>query len=284
MEGFKSLPKMQCFKEGGSVKPKAMCYGGKMKKGGEVDAADIKQDKAIVKKALAMHDKQEHPGEKTDLSKLRKGGRAKKAVGTVQKYKAGGSVTNVYEAKKSAGDKDNIRKVKDIAPTKANASSAAGKGDNTTAAFKKGGKACYSEGGSLKEVDAQDNPGVAKLPTNVRNKMGYMRSGGAAKKKFADGGMIGQGAISNAERAAMQNALPGGQGMGSANDMERRRMMDRAKNAMRYLGPQQQNEFIKQGGMSPGGVSQGAPAGSTIPAGQKRGGKVKKMNTGGTCS
>ena len=39
---------------------------------------DIKQDKAIVKKAFAMHDKQEHEGEKTDLSKLRKGGRMKK--------------------------------------------------------------------------------------------------------------------------------------------------------------------------------------------------------------
>jgi hypothetical protein len=118
MDDFKKLPKMQAFKTGGSVKPKAMCYGGKMKKGGEVDAADIKQDKAIVKKAFAMHDKQEHHGEKTDLSKLKKGGRAKKDCGTVRKYKAGGNVTNVYEAKKSTGDKDNIRKVKDITPAK----------------------------------------------------------------------------------------------------------------------------------------------------------------------
>jgi hypothetical protein len=115
MDGFKSLPKMQCFKEGGHAKPKAMCYGGKMKEGGK---ADIAQDKKVVKKAFAMHDKQEHPGEKTDLSKLRKGGRAKKDCGTVRKYKDGGSVTNVYEAKKKAGDKDNIRKVKDIKATK----------------------------------------------------------------------------------------------------------------------------------------------------------------------
>ena len=73
MEGFKSLPKMNC---GGSVS-KEYCGGSRVKKkaGGEVDAADIKQDKAIVKKAIAMHDKQEHPGKKTDLSKLRKGGR-----------------------------------------------------------------------------------------------------------------------------------------------------------------------------------------------------------------
>jgi hypothetical protein len=228
MDDFKKLPKMQCFKTGGSVKPKAMCYGGKMKKGGEVDAADVKQDKAIVKKAFKMHDEQEHKGDHTNLSKLRKGGRAKKAVGTVQKYKAGGNVTNVYEAKKKAGDLSNIEKVKSITPT----------------------KLC----------------------------------GGKSVKKMADGGTVFPGTISEKDRLAMQNALPGGQGMGSANDMERRRMMERAKNAMRYLGPAQQSQFVNQGGMNPAPTNVGAPAGSTVPAGQKRGGKVKKMNTGGTCS
>ena len=83
---------MQSFKTGGSVK-NAYCGGGKMKKGGEVEsAAEIKQDKALVKKAIAMHDKQEHKGEKTDLSKLKRGGRSKKEVGTVKKYCGGKSV------------------------------------------------------------------------------------------------------------------------------------------------------------------------------------------------
>jgi len=36
----------------------------------------------------------------------------------------------------------------------------------------------YAEGGVLKEVDSEENPGLAKLPTGVRNKMGYMQSGG----------------------------------------------------------------------------------------------------------
>jgi hypothetical protein len=41
--------------------------------------ADIKQDKAIVKKAFKMHDAQEHKGSKgTNLSKLKKGGVAMK--------------------------------------------------------------------------------------------------------------------------------------------------------------------------------------------------------------
>jgi len=214
MEDFKSNPKMSCYKEGGSVKYKSR------KSVKETDAADIAQDKAVVKKAFAIHDKQEHPGEKTDLSTLKKGGRAKKAVGTVRKYKTGGSVDNVYGAKKKSGDLDNIQKTKDIKATK-------------------------------------------------------LCMGGKAVKKMADGGLTGQGAISNVERAAMQNALPGGIGQGSANDMERRRMMDRAKNAMKYLGPQQQNEFIKQGGMNP------VPATPTARA-MKKGGKVKKCAEGGS--
>lgn len=33
-----------------------------------------KQTKKLIKKAFAMHDKQEHPGKRTDLKKLKKGG------------------------------------------------------------------------------------------------------------------------------------------------------------------------------------------------------------------
>jgi hypothetical protein len=38
----------------------------------------------------------------------------------------------------------------------------------------------------LKKVDKKKNPGLAKLPTKVRNKMGYMAKGGRVMKK--DGG------------------------------------------------------------------------------------------------
>ena len=126
MDGFKTLPKMQHFKEGGGVN-NAMCGGGRaMKKGGEVQSKEeLAEDKKLIKKAISMHDKQEHEGEKTDLSKLRKGGRAKKEAGTVRKYKTGGMVENVYEAKKSSADKDQIKKVKLTKPTKAAAPSKA---------------------------------------------------------------------------------------------------------------------------------------------------------------
>ena len=39
-----------------------------------MDKKDLAQDKKMVKKAIAMHDKQMHGGKKTSLSKLKKGG------------------------------------------------------------------------------------------------------------------------------------------------------------------------------------------------------------------
>jgi len=45
----------------------------------------------------------------------------------------------------------------------------------------KKGKKKFRDGGSaLKSVDKSKNPGLAKLPTQVRNKMGYMKDGGSA--------------------------------------------------------------------------------------------------------
>jgi hypothetical protein len=47
----------------------------------------------------------------------------------------------------------------------------------------KKGKKRFKDGGSaLKAVDKSKNPGLAKLPTQVRNKMGYMKKGGRVHK------------------------------------------------------------------------------------------------------
>ena len=49
--------------------------------------------------------------------------------------------------------------------------------------MKKGGSVKkMSKGGSLKPVSA-DQKGLAKLPTAVRNKMGYQKKGGTVKRK-----------------------------------------------------------------------------------------------------
>jgi hypothetical protein len=189
MDGFKSLPKMQCFREGGSVKskPMAKCAGGKMKEGGK---ADIAQDKAIVKKAFAMHDKQEHHGEKTDLSKLKKGGRSKKAVGSVKKFKTGGSVTNVYEAKKSSGDKDNIRKTKQIKPAVAAApSKAAAKPNFKGSDVAKEKSKPAGEKDLIKKVKPTGNKKAA-APTGAGGPDAFKKGGKVKKYSGEDGSYV----------------------------------------------------------------------------------------------
>jgi hypothetical protein len=102
MDGFKQNPKIACFKEGGQV-------GYKSRKTAECDKADMKQDKAIVKKAVGQHEAVKHKGEgKTEL-KLKSGGRCKKEGGNVRKYKKGGEVIGM---KKTADDKKDIAGIK----------------------------------------------------------------------------------------------------------------------------------------------------------------------------
>ena len=56
-------------------------------------------------------------------------------------------------------------------------------------------KKMYPGGGKLKKVNAAKQPGLAKLPTDVRNKMGYMAMGGKmdADKDFMYGGKMKKG-------------------------------------------------------------------------------------------
>jgi len=272
MDGFKNTTKIKYFKDGGSVcaksKPIAKCSGGKMKEGGK---ADIAQDKAIVKKAFTMHDKQEHAGEKTDLSKLRKGGRTKKSIGTVKKFKVGGEVTNVYEAKKSSGDKDNIKKVKLTKPAKAAAPSKA----STKPAFKgsdvaKEKSKPAGEKDFLKKVAPTGNKKAA-APSGAKGPDAF-KCGGKAVKKYAGGKEVlaGQGAVSDNERKTFQNATkPSTAGQGTVSDYERNRMSNISK-----LDPAQQAEFAKQQ----------AEATAKYGVAKKKGGKIKKFAEGGFTS
>jgi hypothetical protein len=212
MDGFKHNPKMQCFKEGGQVKYETR------KEHKEEIAADINQDKKIVKKAFKMHDTQSHEGEKTNLSKLKKGGRAKKDSGTVKKYdKASGQ----YGAKKTAADNKNIAQAKQFKVKK------------------------LADGG------------------DVSSALGELLSKGISSPRDT------QGAMSELDRAAAREAARQLKGQGVVSDNERQRQMDRIKRAQKYLSPSQQGEF--------GGQEREF-------LGRKKGGKIKKMNTGGTAS
>jgi hypothetical protein len=248
MDGFKNSTKMKFFKEGGSVKYESR------KQDKEEMSADIAQDKKIVKKAIAIHDNQEHPGEKTDLSKLKKGGRAKKELGTARKfiktadapsgakkepnkYKTGGTVTNVYEAKKSAGDKDNIKKVKDITPVKLC-----------------GGKSVkkYADGGGI--MGAIGNVGT-QLKNNVmgtpeQNRIAQARMDMIAKKKAM-------------AAAAMQGAGPAGLGQAAQQAS--------VAQSMSAPAPAPAAPGINAGAGAPAAGAQNPP----VPGGMKKGGKAK---------
>ena len=76
----------------------------------EMKDDDMAQDKAMIKKAFGMHDKQEHKGGKgTDLTKLKKGGMPKMAGGGTFRASANGVAskgkTNVKMVKMSKGGK-----------------------------------------------------------------------------------------------------------------------------------------------------------------------------------
>jgi len=196
------------------------------------------------------------------------------------KMKTGGSVNNVYEAKKSSGDKDNIQKTKaSKAGPAAAPSKAAVKGKDV------GAKTVGASGHKdpyIKSKESGKTPNAPSAAVKGRNKkatgtVNKFKTGGNVKKMAAGGAL---------EQAALLNALPG-----KVNEIERARMAARAKNALQYLGPAQQSQFINQGGMRPAPAPAPAPApmanmgaGNMVPGaqdaaiqgGQKRGGKVKK--------
>ena len=246
MDDFTTLPKMQCFKEGGSVKN----FTKRDRK--SMDSADIAQDKKIVKKAISMHDKQEHKGEHTDLSKLKKGGRAKKDCGTVRKYKSGGSVTNVYEAKKSSGDKDNIRKTKEITPAKAEAPSKA-----AVKAKDFGAKTIGPSGHKDPYIKSKESGKSAAAPSGAGGPDAYKKGGKVKKFSGADGSYVGISKPANAPSAPV--------GQGQITELEKQHNLEKMKRAQKYLNQDQQAQLIKQDPRA---------AGLMGNIGYKKGGKV----------
>jgi hypothetical protein len=244
MDGFKSSPKMQCFKEGGAVK-----YKSRHSEKSEI-SEDTAKDKKVVKKAFSIHDKQSHEGEKTNLSKLKDGGRMKKEGGCVGRYKAGRK-TKKAKAPSKAATKPAMSNIAELAPAMS-----PDMGMTPPPMMKKGGssKKC-AEGGSLKSVDTEENPGLAKLPTNVRNKMGYAKKGGEVKK-MNTGGMT---------------VDPMGQVM---SNTEKMRLANRAKNRA-MLSPMQQQELDAQEAAAAAAAQKGGMGsglGSLIN--RKKGGKT----------
>jgi hypothetical protein len=68
---------------------------------------------------------------------------------------------------------------------KANPLQKMGSGPSRQAMMKKGGMTKGYAAGGMAMVDKEKNPGLAKLPTEVRNNMGYMKKGGNVEESKA---------------------------------------------------------------------------------------------------
>ena len=162
--------------------------GKTFKKGGEMKDADLAQDKKMVKRAIAMHDKQEHKGEKTDLSKLKKGGKVKKM--------AAGGMPDPRMAAMMAKKKAAMMGGAQQAPAMARPMAPAG-APAPTMPMKKGGMAkkdmCY--GGSVKKMAAGGMTSMGKVRTGsgingiaerglTKGTVIKMAGGGSSKKKY----------------------------------------------------------------------------------------------------
>jgi hypothetical protein len=255
MDGFKGMVKM---KTGGSVSKAVeeakMCNGGKAKykTGGKVHD-DEAQDKALIKKELGKFAKAEDKGEKVEL-KLKSGGRAKKAAGTVKKYKAGGAI----EMKKTSGDKDTIKKVKATDAKKADAPS---KGA-VKPAFK------GSDVAKEKSKPAGEKDAIKKVkPTG--DKKADAPSKGAVKK--ADGGAIGAKKYPVGE--FIKGAVDKVKDLGNSiyNYYEPKSSPDQDFN--KYQQAQQKAREVRY---------QPSPENAKFNDDYKKGGKIKKMADGGS--
>lgn len=122
----------------------------------------------------------------------------------------------------------------------------------------------FASGGSLKEVNSSENPGLSKLPTEVRNKMGYMKKGGMAKG-YAKGGcatksdakMIAKKEVKGHE-SSMHGMKKGGacKGYAKGGIIEKGTKEKYASKAamMKHEKKESKSEEMKEHGMKKGGM------------------------------
>jgi phosphoserine phosphatase len=101
----------------------------------------------------------------------------------------------------------------------------------------------FKQGGTMKPTDMKKNPGMAKLPKAVRNKMGFMKEGGAAH-----------------------------------SDVKKDMPMMKKVAAKAVKGHEK-----KLHGMAKGGLAAGHKAADGVATKGKTKGKMVKMNRGGAC-
>jgi hypothetical protein len=140
---FNEADKGRKFRSGGMAMKEMHSEKGEMKK-------DIAQDKKLIKRAFSMHDKQEHKGSHTNLSKLKKGGEVMKA----------GAMPRTM-----AGDLE--------------------KGSNKLTKF---GESAVQKRGKTKGMNMGDSGKSIGIEGGARMKAGGMCGGGKPMKKMSSGG------------------------------------------------------------------------------------------------
>jgi hypothetical protein len=123
----------------------------------------------------------------------------------------------------------------------------------------------FKEGGTMKPVDMKKNPGLAKLPTAVRNKMGYMKKGGMAH--------------SDAKEDMK---------MDKAQDKAMIKKAFKQHDAQEHKGGKGTKLSLRKGGMAmkkmaSGGLSAGHKSADGCAVKGKTKGKEVKMRMGGKC-
>jgi len=196
----------------------------------------------------------------------------------IVKMKTGGFVSNVYEAKKSSGDKDNIQKTKAIkagpaeAPSKAAVKSKDFGAKTVGASGHKDPYIKSKESGKTPDAPSAAVKGRNKKDTGTVNK--FKTGGGVKKYSGSDGSFVG-GRMSATDQKLAQ--------------LLKQQQMEKMMRA-RTLSPTQQGQLISQSpaaaGLTPPPAPVARPAlpvqapGGVSPAGpvptQKRGGKVGK--------
>jgi hypothetical protein len=184
---------------------------------------DIKQDKKLIKRAFGMHDKQEHKGKHTDLSKLKKGGLAMKKHhklkegsaaeergeskafeakedesaemmkkgGKVKKYAAGGSIEKTKAGKSTPSYKSmgsmNMKKGGSVAEKRMEPSTMSEDVEKGSNKLRKFGEA------KVQKREATRGKNLGDSGPTVGETTGGMKKGGKVKKYARGGGIESKG-------------------------------------------------------------------------------------------
>lgn len=131
----------------------------------------------------------------------------------------------------------------------------------------------------LKNVP-EGNKGLKKLPTDVRNKMGYMAKGGAVMK--AKGGSVKMakgGSVKMAKGGAVMGGMAGMAGM--AEGLKKKQPKDLPIRGRTKPTEKQKEKSMNMAG---GGMAKGYKAGGMMAKGYKAGGVATKGGTKGGVS